>query len=173
LAVDETHTLSRAVTLTSANGHESPEFETGVRGDEELVIADKACWSRSRSAWCGRQGVAHEILRKPSRGEKLKDAAARLNRRFSSIRCKIEKVFGWWKRSAGYRRVRYVGWEANRLDLEFKRVCWNLKRLVTLSVACPPAPSARRRAKPTGHAVPKRPGFPQRRAGHFHVETCR
>jgi IS5 family transposase len=79
--------------------------------------------------------VGNGIIRKARRGEKLKDAAVRLNRLFSSIRCKIETVFGWWKRSAGYRRVRYVGWEANRLELEFKSMCWNLKRLVALSAA--------------------------------------
>ena len=55
--------------------------------------------------------MANGILRKPSRGQKLRPATVRANRLFSSIRCKIEKVFGWWKRSAGYRRVRYVGRE--------------------------------------------------------------
>lgn len=135
VAVDETHTLIRAVTLTSANVHDSQEFESVVKGDEEMVMADKAYWSRERSEWCGRKGVANGILRKPSRGEKLKDSDVRLNRLFSSIRCKIEKVFGWWKRSAGYRRVRYVGREANRLELEFKCVCWNLKRLANLGAA--------------------------------------
>ena len=34
----------------------------------------------------------------------------------------------WWKRCTGYRRVRYVGRDPNRLELEFKCVCWNLKR---------------------------------------------
>ncbi len=29
----------------------------------------------------------------------------------------------------------YVGREANRLELEFKCICWNLKRLATLSAA--------------------------------------
>lgn len=135
VAVDETHTLIRAVTLTSASVHDSQEFETVVQGDEEMVIADKAYWSQARSEWCGRQGVANGILRKARRGEKLRTCAVRANRLFSSIRCKIEKVFGWWKRSAAYRRVRYVGREANRLELEFKSVCWNLKRLVTLSTA--------------------------------------
>jgi IS5 family transposase len=133
VAVDETHTLIRAVTLTSANVHDSQEFETVVKGDEEMVMADKAYWSRERSEWCGQHGVANGILRKPSRGETLRDSAMRANRLFSSIRCKIEKVFGWWKRSTGYRRVRYVGREANRLELEFKCICWNLKRLATLS----------------------------------------
>ena len=111
VAVDQTHTLIRHVTLTSASVHDSQEFETVVKGDEEMVTADKAYWSRARSEWCGRNGVANGILRKPSRGEKLRASAVRANRLFSSIRCQIEKVFGWWKRSAGYRRVRYVGHE--------------------------------------------------------------
>ena len=135
VAVDETHTLIRHVTLTAANVHDSREFETVVRGDEDRVIADKAYWSRARSEWCGERGVANGILRKPSRGQKLRPATVRVNRLFSSIRCKIEKVFGWWKRCTGYRRVRYVGRAPNRLELEFKCVCWNLKRLANLSAA--------------------------------------
>ena len=135
VAVDETHTLIRAVTLTAANVHNRQEFATVVKGDEDMVMADKAYGSQARSEWCGRHGVANGILRKPSRGEKLKASDVRMNRLFSSIRGKIEKVFGWWKRSAGYRRVRYVGRERNRLELEFKCVCWNLNRLATLSAA--------------------------------------
>jgi len=135
VAVDQTHALIRQVTLTAANVHDSQEFENVVKGDEEMVLADKAYWSQARSEWCGRHGVANGILRKASRGEKLWDSAVRANRLFSSIRCQIEKVFGWWKRSAGYRRVRYVGHEPNRLELEFKCVCWNLKRLANLSAA--------------------------------------
>jgi len=135
VAVDETHTLIRQVTLTAANVHDSQEFENVVKGDEEMVMADKAYWSKARSEWCGERGVANGIMRKASRGETLREVDLRMNRLFSSIRCKIEKVFGWWKRSAGYRRVRYVGHEPNRLELEFKCICWNLKRLVSLSAA--------------------------------------
>lgn len=135
VAVDETHTLIRKVTLTAANVHDSQKFETVVQGDEEMVIADKAYWSQQRSQWCGKHDIANGILRKARRGEKLRDSAVRANRLFSSIRCKIEKVFGWWKRCTGYRRVRYTGHEPNRLELEFKSVCWNLKRLVSLAVA--------------------------------------
>lgn len=135
VAVDEKHTLIRQVTLTAANVHDSQEFETVVKGDEEMVMADKAYWSRERSEWCGERGIANGILRKARRGEKLRPATMRVNQLFSSIRCKIEKVFGWWKRSTGYRRVRYVGREPNRLELEFKCICWNLKRLTNLSAA--------------------------------------
>ena len=132
--MDETHTLIRQMTLTAANVHDSQEFENVVNGDEEMVMADKAYWSKARSEWCGEHGVANGILRKPSRGQKLRPAI-RANRLFSSIRCKIETMFAWWKRSAGYRRVRYLGQQANRLELEFKSICWNLKRLASLSAA--------------------------------------
>jgi len=135
LAADEEHTLIREATLTAANVHDSQEFETVVRGDEEMVVADKAYWSEGRSQWCGQHRVANGILRRPSRGEKLRAATVRANRLLSALRCGIEKVFGWWKRCTGYRRVRYVGREPNRLELEFKCVCWNLKRLVSLQAA--------------------------------------
>ena len=134
-AVDQTHTLIRAVTLTSANVHDSRGFDTVVRGDEKMVVADKAYWSRARSQWCGEHGIADGILRKAVRGEKLPASTLRANRLLSAIRSQIEKIFCWWKRTAGYRRVRYLGLARNRLELEFKSIAWNLKRLSTLSKA--------------------------------------
>jgi IS5 family transposase len=115
--------------------HDSREFETVVRGDEQMVVGDKAYWSQAPSPWCGQHGVANGILRKPTRGEKLRASVLRTNRLLSAMRCGIEKVFGWWKRCTGYRRVRYVGREPNRLELEFKCVGWNLKRWVSVSRA--------------------------------------
>ena len=78
--------------------------------------------------------ITNGILRKAQRGEKLSADVLRRNRWWGAIRSQIEKVFGWWKRSTAYRRVRYVGWSANRLELEFKCICWNLKRLVNVAV---------------------------------------
>ena len=63
VAVDETNTLIRAVTLTAANVHDSREFENVVQGDEEMVMADKAYWSKARSEWCGKHGVANRPCR--------------------------------------------------------------------------------------------------------------
>ncbi|MDE2020911.1 MAG: IS5 family transposase [Patescibacteria group bacterium] len=135
VAVDESHTLIRNVELTSANVHDCREFEALVKGDEEMVMADKAYWSKERSRWCERRNIGNGILRKAFRGQPLDKTTLLFNRLMSRVRCGIEKVFGWWKRSALYRRVRYVGREPNRLELEFKSICWNLKRLVTLTGA--------------------------------------
>jgi len=133
VAVDEKHTLIRHATMTSARVQDCCEFLNLVRGDEQRVMADKAYWSRKHSRWCEQHGVANGIMRKAQRGEKLPEPVLRANRLLSSVRCKIEKIFGWWKRSASYRRVRYVGAEASRLELEFKCISWNLKRLVSIA----------------------------------------
>ena len=133
VAADQAHTLIRNVTLTSASVHDSQEFESVVQGDEEMVMADKAYWSAARSRWCARRKIGNGILRKAFRGQPLDKTTVLFNRLMSRTRCGIEKIFGWWKRCAGYRRVRYVGRDPNRLELEFKSVCWNLKRLVTLT----------------------------------------
>lgn len=133
VAADQQHTLIRKVTLTPANVHDSQEFESVVVGDEAMVMADKAYWSRKRSQWCQRRKIGNGILRKAHRGKPLDTLTVRFNALMSRIRCGIEKPFGWWKRSTGYRRVRYVGRQPNRLELEFKSICWNLKRLVTLT----------------------------------------
>jgi len=79
--------------------------------------------------------VGQRDLAQGQPGETLPDWAVRCNQVLSRIRCGIERILGWWKRSAGYRRVRYVGRNPNRLKLEFKCVCWNLKRLVNLTKA--------------------------------------
>jgi IS5 family transposase len=135
VSVDEEHTLIRQATLTAANVHDSCEFGSVVRGDEEMVVADKAYASAERSAWLARRGIHDGILRRASRGHPLGEPAERINRFLSGVRSQIEKIFGHWKRSLGYRRVRYVGREPNRLELEFKCVVWNLKRWVNVSAA--------------------------------------
>jgi IS5 family transposase len=135
VAVDREHTLIRQATLTAASVHDSQEFETVVKGDEEMVVADKAYWSQERARWCERKKIGNGILRKAVRGQVLDQTTVLFNAVMSRVRGGIEKIFGWWKRCVGYRRVRYVGREPNRLELEFKSICWNLKRLASLTGA--------------------------------------
>jgi IS5 family transposase len=135
VSVDEEHTLIRQATLTAANVHDSREFATVVRGDEQMVVADKAYASAERRAWLARRGIHDGLLHRATRGHPLGEPCRQMNRFLSGVRSRIEKIFGHWKRSLGYRRVRYVGREPNRLELEFKCVVWNLKRWVNVSAA--------------------------------------
>jgi len=47
----------------------------------------------------------------------------------------IERIFGHWKRSQGYRIVRYLGLVKNQLELTLKAVTYNLRRLVSRAAA--------------------------------------
>jgi IS5 family transposase len=135
VAADREHTLIRQADLSAASVHDSQRFEAVVTGDEEVVVADKAYDSAARRQWLKRRGIVNGILCRAHRGRPLIAAEQMFNRALSAIRCGIEKIFGHWKRSLGYRRGRYVGWARNRLELEFKCVVWNLKRWVNVSAA--------------------------------------
>lgn len=135
VAADRNHTLIRKADLSAANVHDSQRFAAVVDGDEQAVIADKAYDSEARSQWLKRHRIVNGILHRARRGEHVSTADQIMNRALSAIRSGIEKIFGHWKRSLGYRRVRYVGWARNRLELELKCVVWNLKRWVNVSAA--------------------------------------
>lgn len=133
VAADAAHTLIQRADLSAASVHDSQRFEAVVHGDENIVVADKAYASAARSAWLEQRGIGNGIMARGKRGWPLSPVMQKINRYLSGIRCRIEKIFGHWKRSLGYRRVRYVGWARNRLELEFKCISWNLKRWVNLS----------------------------------------
>ncbi len=136
VAVDETHTLIRQVTLTAANVHDSQEFENVVQGDEEMVMADKAYWSKARSEWCGRTRRGQRDF---AQAQPRRRSCAR--RRCGRTGCSVRSGARLRKCLAGGSGARAIGgcamWatNANRLELEFKCICWNLKRLANLSAA--------------------------------------
>ena len=135
VAVDEEHTLIRRAELGPTSEHDSRRFETWSQGMSGMVVADKAYWSRERGQWLDERNIGNGILRRGTRNHPLGEPARRLNRFLSGIRARIEGVFGHWKRSLGYRRVRvrYTGILRNRLELEFKCVAWNLRRWANLA----------------------------------------
>jgi IS5 family transposase len=114
VSVDEDHTLIRQASLTAANVHDSVEFQSVVRGDEQMVVADKAYASAERSAWLARRGIHDGILRRGSRGHPLGEPAQRMNRFLSGVRSAIEKVFGHWiTGGCGMWAGRATGWNWN------------------------------------------------------------
>jgi IS5 family transposase len=48
------------------------------------------------------------------------------------IRCRIEKVFGTWKRSHGLRRMRWLGLAEAGLQVRLAAIAYNLRRTVIL-----------------------------------------
>jgi IS5 family transposase len=47
------------------------------------------------------------------------------------VRCRIEEVFGTWKRSYGLRRMRWLGLAKAGLQVRLAAIAYNLRRTVT------------------------------------------
>lgn len=45
------------------------------------------------------------------------------------VRCRIEKIFGTWKRSYGLRRMRWSGLAKAGLQIRFTAIAYNLRRV--------------------------------------------
>ena len=48
------------------------------------------------------------------------------------MRCRIEKVFGTWKRSYGLRRMRWLGLAKAGLQVRLTAIAYNLRRSATI-----------------------------------------
>jgi len=133
LGVDQGSGLIRRAELTSAKVSESETAEALVCGDERAVYADKAYEKRERRQRLRAAGVKDRIMHRSHKHQAaLPRWQAVRNRLISPIRSAIERIFGTFKRSYGYRRVRYRGLEANRLQLRFLCIAFNLRKVDAL-----------------------------------------
>jgi transposase, IS5 family len=134
LATDQGAGLVRGVEVTTANVHDAAELEAvlppepgDVYGDSafaggpaERVIVGRG--GRSCTVWTGIWGCGPEAL------TRLQAHNAAVRR----VRCRIEKVFGTWKRSYGLRRMRWLGLAKAGLQVRLAAMAYNLRRTLTL-----------------------------------------
>ena len=134
VATDKGAGVIRGVEVTTANVQDGAELaavlplEPGeVYGDNafaggpaERVIVGRG--GQPRTVWTGLWGRGPEAL------ARLQAHNAAVRR----VRCRIEKVFGIWKRSYGLRRMRWLGLAKAGLQVRLAAMGYNLRRTVTL-----------------------------------------
>jgi IS5 family transposase len=129
LGVDQGSGLIRRAELTSAKVYESEAADPLVCGDERAVYADKAYEKRERRQRLKAAGIKDRIMHRSHKHQPaLPHWQAVRNKLISPIRSAIERIFGTFKRSYGYRRVRYRGLGANLLQLRFLCIAFNLRK---------------------------------------------
>ena len=134
IGVDQETGLVRRAVFTSAKVYESQVADELVSGDEAAVYADKAYESRERRARLKAQGIRDRILHRSHKHQRaLPRWQQRRNQLIAPRRDLVEKVFGTLKRSYGYTRVRYRGLERNALEMWFKLMAYNLRKVVRLT----------------------------------------
>lgn len=117
------------VEYTTARVHDSQVFEQLDPGDVP-VAADKAYWSKARDARLGKRSF---LQIRGRRNHPLNEEQKAYNKQVARLRSRIEKIFGYFKRTLGYRRTRYRGLSPGMLELQLKSICWNLRRAVNLA----------------------------------------
>jgi IS5 family transposase len=88
---------------------------------------------RSTEAVIRARGGPPQVVRSGTWGRP--EALAQLkahNARVQRIRCRIEKVFGTWKRCYGLRRMRWIGLAKAGLQVRLAAIAYNLRRTATL-----------------------------------------
>lgn len=120
---------------TPANVDDSQVFAELIDPSTRVLYADKIYDSLANKRWLKQNGIANGIQKKGARHIKLTAEDRARNLRKGRRRSHIERVFAHLKKWQQYRQVRYVGLVKNQLELTFKAVAYNLKRMAQLAIA--------------------------------------
>lgn len=135
IGVDRDSGLVHTVEATSANVHDVVETSKLLTGEEAVVYGDSGYLGadkredaiiRNKSG----QKIRYKINRRPSQIKKLSKsgqyAAKKVEHAKSSVRVKVEHVFGVVKRQLRFRKTRYRGLEKQRAKFNIMFALANL-----------------------------------------------
>ncbi len=129
--VDRKHKLIRRYHVTGAAVHDSQVVdELLMRGNTaSRVWADAAYRSEEIEAKLRARGLSSRIHRKGKRGRPLTEQAMKSNRTKSSVRVRVEHVFGAQANDMGGTLVRTIGLARARARIGMKNLAYNIRRL--------------------------------------------
>ena len=131
--------LIQEYAVTPAHVHDSQVFEdlldTETRNAEDQkrpVYADSAYRSAEREDHLAEQGLASHIHEKGTRAAPLTDEQQASNRKKSTVRARVEHIFGAQAAMGGH-GVRTIGLERAKVKIGLMNLAYNMKRLVQLT----------------------------------------
>jgi IS5 family transposase len=134
---DEAHKLVQDYAVTDAAVHDSQVFEVLLDqtseedGNKRAVYADSAYRSQEHEAKLAGDNLPSQICEKGTRGHPLTDAQKENNRVKSTVRARVEHVFGAQAQMGGH-IVRTIGLERAKVKIGMMNLVYNMKRLVQL-----------------------------------------
>lgn len=121
--------IIHSLTTTSANVHDSVEFEKLLHGEEEVVYADSAYANARRKNEFEADGVMWRVSRKATSGHPLSERDKKWNRTQSRVRAFAEHPFHIFKCLWHHTKVRYRGLFKNTCQLFSLCALTNIFRL--------------------------------------------
>ena len=136
IGVDEENGLIHTVKTTAANEHDVTVMNELLHGEEERAFGDSGyigAKKRPDAVKKNKSGknIKYIINRRPSSIKKLSKsgqyAAKKIEKKKSSVRCKVEHVFAVVKRLFGYRKTRYRGLRKQAAKLNIQKASRSTK----------------------------------------------
>ena len=132
--VDRRHKLVRRYHVSDAAEHDSQVLDDILDGDNTAlgVWADSAYRSAEIEAALKEKGLRSRIHRKGHRNKPLSEREKQGNKTRSSVRVRVEHVFGAQSNDMGGTLVRSVGLVRAKARIGLKNLAYNMRRLVQL-----------------------------------------
>jgi IS5 family transposase len=131
LSVDAAHKLVRKYEVTDAAVHDSQVFEPLLDGANtgSLVWADSAYRSEETERLLREKGLKSRIHHRGHRHKPLSAYQQEVNRRRSSIRVRVEHVFGSQHNEQGGKLLRTIGLVRAKANIGLMNLVYHMRRL--------------------------------------------
>ena len=139
VTIDEEYKLIRGYGVTGAASHDSVPYldvlPAKASYPDQEAFADSAYSSKDIEAKLTERGFLPMICEKGYRNHPLSEEQKKMNKEKSSIRCRVEHVFGSMKVRMGDETLRSIGFGRARFWIGVRNLVYNMCRFVSLR--CP------------------------------------
>lgn len=138
VSADADTAIVEELAITPANVHDGRAGGDALPDDPGEVYADSAYRGAAFASAVKAKGGVPRVAVTGVWGRDADEALARLkswNYGVQRIRCRIEKIFGTWKRSYGLRRMRWRGLAKASLQVRLTAIAYNMKRTANILAA--------------------------------------
>lgn len=132
--VDRQHKFVRRYTVSDASVHDSQKLDDVLDASNTAsdVWADSAYRSAEIEAMLGERGLKSRICRKGHRNRPLGARQKAANKTRSSVRARVEHVFGHQTVAMGGKFVRTIGMTRAKMKIGMQNLVYNVRRFVCL-----------------------------------------
>jgi len=101
--------IAHTVTTTTAKDADITQLPALLHGKERVVHGDRGYFSAEANRYLRKRGMRSRLQKRAASGHPLTDTEKGRNRRWSSVRARVEHPFHVIKRLWGFAKVRYRG----------------------------------------------------------------
>ncbi len=138
IGADADTAIVEELAVTPGNVNDGRAGGAALPDDPGEVYADSAYRGPVFAGAVHAKGGVPRVAATGMWGRDPKEIAKRLrawNHGIQRIRCRIEKIFGTWKRSYGLRRMRWKGLAKAALQVRLTAIAYNMKRTANILAA--------------------------------------